>query len=306
MKFFVSFILVVTTLPLLVLGVSSQGLNCYTDDMFYEDSSHVYAPPLLLQQATDRLGKGKGSLKQEFKERHKNKAAVAASSTTNDSKTGNIRKPSKSNGGNAAASRLDLEQMEKIANRMKGQLAKDASGEVKLKDKQKERIDTFMKRYEARKSGASSGGRAKQTKSNELDNSNNNVNAGQTKENRHSREFKETKGLFLGKTKEEREDLADHIRMELMEHEANVMIMPNGLYQIKKKALARYDRINHPEMAKTEERTSWYNQMKEKGVSAEPWTLEEKKSYRASEITKQSLMASDGTGKEPLTGNGSN
>ena len=84
------------------------------------------------------------------------------------------------------------------------------------------------------------------------------------------------------------------------------MIMPNGLYQIKKKALARYDRINHPEMAKTEERTSWYNQMKEKGVSAEPWTLEEKKSYRASEITKQSLMASDGTGKEPLTGNGSN
>lgn len=258
---------------------------------------------LNIQQAT-QMGKGKGSLKREFKERHKMKAAMAAAFSTNENETGNIRKPStpKSDGINAAASRLDLEQMEKIANRMRGKLAKEASGEVKLKDVQKERIDKFMKRYEERKAETSSGGSSK-PKSNPLDMAN---NAGQKKENRHSREFKETRELFLGKTKQERENLADHIRMELMEHEAGVISMPLGVYGIKKKALARYDRINHPEMTKAEERSSWYNQMKEKGVSAEPWTLEERKVNGASKNSNKSSMASDGTEKMASTGNRSN
>jgi hypothetical protein len=54
--------------------------------------------------------------------------------------------------------------------------------------------------------------------------------------------------LTLGKTQEEREEVANHLRMEIADHESGSKQMDFQLYEFKKNALKRYDRINHPKL----------------------------------------------------------
>ena len=170
-----------------------------------------------LQEVTSRLGSG---LAKEFKERRKHKIAFAESSE-HDGK-------SNPDGSNAAASRLSLSEMQKIAEDMKAKLKRDNSDypDEKLKEKEIERYKKFIKRYE------------------ELMDREKIL---WYKKNRHKEEFVETKMLVMG-NKSEREKAAEHIRKELEDHESGINVMDEQYYVFKKNALARYDNVNHPEM----------------------------------------------------------
>lgn len=116
---------------------------------------------------------------------------------------------------------------------MRAKLKKVESGELSLKDKEKERYERFIKRFEELQ-GDHAG--AKDIKP-----------LARNKRNKHLEEFIETQGLVLGKTYEEREAVADHIRKELADHEAGLRVMDDKLYEVKKSALLRYDRVYHSE-----------------------------------------------------------
>lgn len=116
---------------------------------------------------------------------------------------------------------------------MKDKLKKVASGEISLKDKEKERYERFIKRFEELQGNHAGANDVEPLARN--------------KRNKHSEEFIETQGLVLGKTYEEREAVADHIRKELADHEAGLRVMDDKLYEVKKRALMRYDRVYHSE-----------------------------------------------------------
>jgi len=191
-------------------------------------------------QRADSLHKTRQDLVKQFKERRKHKAPLTANREDNPSslgvikKDGNLRKKTPSDGRNAAGSRLSLSEMEGLVVDMKAKLKKVASGELNLKEKEMERYEKFIKRFEELQGN---GARAKDTK----------TEAWNTR-NKHFEEFIETRGLVLGKTYEEREAVADHIRKELADHEAGLREMDDKLYEVKKRALLRYDKVNHSEM----------------------------------------------------------
>eukprot|EP00804_Cyclotella_cryptica_P015140 CCRYP_000705-RA/>CCRYP_000705-RA protein AED:0.02 eAED:0.02 QI:1242/1/1/1/0.5/0.33/3/114/334 len=195
------------------------------------------------QGGQDSPPKTKQDLVKQFKERRKHKATLTANrvdtphSRSIDEKDGNLRKKNPSDGSNAAASRLSLVEMEGLVADMKAKLKKGESGELRLRDKEKERYEKFIKRFEELQGNDA---RTKDIKA-----------PTRYKSNKHSEEFIETRGLVLGKTYEEREALADHIRTELADHEAGLRVMDNKLYEVKKHALLRYDKVNHPEMVKS-------------------------------------------------------
>lgn len=130
---------------------------------------------------------------------------------------------------------------------MKSKLEQEKNGGAKIKDIQRERMHKFIARYEelvAQRGDVS----ASQTSS--VYDPANSDKLDWYKKNRHKEEFKETRGLVLGKTREDREEVAQHIRMEIADHESGVNVMGEQLYEFKKNALLRYDRANHPELAK--------------------------------------------------------
>jgi hypothetical protein len=191
-----------------------------------------------------RLGKNL-DLTLEWKERRKhNAAAAAASSVSSEIDKGNLRKRNSPDGSSAAATRLSLGEMAKVADNMKQKLEQAKRGEVKLKDIQKERFEKFIARYEELKSKGES---SPQTSVSDPANA---EKLDWYKKNRHRMEFKETRGLVLGKTREEREEVAKHLRMELADHESGVNLMDDQFYTFKKNALLRYDKANHPELIK--------------------------------------------------------
>lgn len=136
--------------------------------------------------------------------------------------------------------------MEKVALDMKEKLKRNQTGELILKEKTKERFEKFIARYQDLKSKEMSSSNALQTSS--LRDPANYEKINWFRQNRHKEEFKETRGLILGKTQEEREEVANHLRMEIADHESGSKKMDFQLYEFKKNALERYDRINHPKL----------------------------------------------------------
>lgn len=133
---------------------------------------------------------------------------------------------------------------------MKAKLQQSENGEIKLKDVQKERFRKFIGRYEELKAkypGGPSSLSSKSALQSRVSDPSNREKLDWYKRNRHREEFKETRGLVLGKTPEEREEVAEHIRIELSDHEAGRKVMNEQLYEFKKNALTRYDKANHPE-----------------------------------------------------------
>ncbi|KAL7507460.1 hypothetical protein ACHAXN_005252 [Cyclotella atomus] len=195
----------------------------------------------------NRLGK---DLTNQFKERRKHNAAAAAASSVSseiDTNT-NLRKGNTPDGSNAAATRLSLGEMAKVADNMKQKLEQEKRGEVKLKEIQKERFQKFIARYEELKSKNSEPSSKQQQTS--VSDPANTDKLEWYKKNRHKMEFKETRGLVLGKTHEEREEVANDLREEIANHESGLKVMEEKLYEFKKHALLRYDRANHPELIK--------------------------------------------------------
>ena len=183
-------------------------------------------------------------LVKQFKEHRKHKASLTtnheeaspAASPDTVNKNGNLR--STRNESNAAASRLSLTEMEKIVTDMKDKLSQDKAGTLTLKKKTKERYEKFISRYETLSAQST-------IQIPQIGDAKTQENLAWYKHNKHKEEFMETRGLVLGKTKEEREEIAQHVRKELADHEAGVKTMDNRLYEVKKNALMRYDKVNH-------------------------------------------------------------
>ena len=139
--------------------------------------------------------------------------------------------------------------MENVALEMKAKIQQNENGQIKLKDVQKERFRKFIARYEELKAKNPGGGMQSSTvPQSRISDLFNREKLDWYKRNRHKEEFKETRGLVLGKTKEEREEVAEHIRAELSDYEAGRKVMSDQLYEFKKNALVRYDKANHPDI----------------------------------------------------------
>lgn len=165
-------------------------------------------------------------------------------------------------------SRLTDVEMQTRVIEMQAQLDRVAEGTLVMKQKTIERYHKFIKRYKELEvelgnmkaeeiegeddqseslvgppvGGGVAAAAAAETKAVESRFTHNKTS--RKHQHKHAQEFKETKELVMGRTSQQRESVADKMRNEIADHEAGLKKMDEEVYLEKKKALARFDRIN--------------------------------------------------------------